>query len=124
MTTISAYIPLLVRCIIGFCFIFAGICNLYYFDKKVKVIEGRRLPYPKIIFWIGFIMQCLGAICLIFNIYLFYGALLLIVFTLLASLIFHDFWNAEGDSYRLKMQGLVSNLNITAGLILVAYTMG
>lgn len=102
MITFSACYPLLFRCVMGFCFIFVGICNLYYLDKKVKLIAGRELPYPKIIFWIGFIMQCIGGHCLIFNIFVFYGAILLIVFTLLASLIFHDFCNADDDAYRLK----------------------
>lgn len=124
MIDISSYVPLIVRLTIAFCFIFAGISNIVYFDKKVKVIFDRGLLFPKVIFWSGFFMQCVGALSLIFNAYLFYGALLLIVFTLTASYIFHDFWNSEGDSYRLKMQNLVSNLNIAAGLVLVAYTLG
>lgn len=105
-------------------FIIAAISNVVYYPKKIQVITNRGLLYPAFVFWFGFAMQIIGSLAILLDIYLFYGALILILFTLLASLIFHDFWNEQGDSYRLKMQGLVSNISVLAGLILLAYALG
>lgn len=118
------YVPFIVRALFAFSFITAAISNIIYYPKKIKVITDRGLPFPVFIFWVGIVMQCLGSLAILFDIYLFYGAIILLVFTVLASLIFHDFWNCTGDACRLKKQGLLSNVSIVAGLILLLDTLG
>lgn len=124
MITINEYIPVIVRILFALSFIIAAITNVFYLDKKTYVIQERGLPLPRVVFWVGFLMQFLGSLAILLDIHLWTGAMVLAVFTVLASAIFHDFWNSEGDAYRLKMQGLVSNISLLAGLILLAYSLG
>lgn len=124
MSYLEEYIPLIVRAMFAFSFIAAAVSNVFYKEKKIHTINERGLPFPVLVFWTGLVMQVAGSLAILFNVYLAYGALVLLGFTVLASAIFHDFWNSEGDAYRLKMQGLVSNISLAAGLILLAYTLG
>lgn len=121
---ITEYTPFIVRVLFALSFTIAAITNVVYLDKKIRVIQERGLPLPSLVFWIGFLMQILGSLAILLNIHLCAGAIVLAIFTVLASAIFHDFWNSEGDAYRLKMQGLVSNISLLAGLLLLAYSLG
>lgn len=124
MFPIYEYIPVIVRVMFALSFMIAAIMNVLHKDKKIGVIRERALPMPVMVFWIGFSMQMLGSLAILCNMHVRFGAMILAVFTVLASAIFHDFWNSEGDQYRLKMQGLASNISVLAGLLLLGYCQG
>lgn len=106
------------RVLIGFTFFFAGLANLYYREIKINVIKGR-LPYPTIVFHIGVITQTIAGAAVMLNFEVIYALYALIIFTILANIIFHDFWNTSGDTLRVKLQNFNTSLAILGGLILL-----
>lgn len=119
MVNLMHYMPILARCMIAGAFIIAGINNIIYRDLKIKVMTERHIPMAFVAFWIGIFLQTIGGLTVIFNLFLVEGAIILIIFTILATYIFHNFWQSQGDAFRVKLQGFISNINIVGGLLLV-----
>ena len=71
--------------------------------KKVKQHLDRMvemgLPFPTTLLWLGFSIQAVGGTMLFIDMRPDIGALLLIVFTITATIIFHRFWTVV-DSLR------------------------
>ncbi len=91
---------------------------------KVKQHADRMavqgIPAPHAVLWTGFAMQYAGAIMIGLDIWTDTGAVILIVFTVLATAIFHRFWEV-GDPLRrhLHQAFLFSNCAIVGGLLLL-----
>lgn len=124
MESLIPYLPLLARCFIGGAFIVAGINNIIYREYKIKTMTVRGVPSPKEVFWLGIILQTIGGLAVIFDVWLLQGVWILVVFTIVASYMFHDFWNSKDEAFRMKIQGFFTNFNVLGGLILLGYFLG
>ena len=111
---------LLAQAMMGFAFVFAGFSNLYYRQAKKNVI-GEKLPFPNLILAMGIVLQISAGIFLMINFLTLYAVYALIVFTIIANLIFHDFWKASGDAFRVKLQGFNNSIAIIGGLIALLF---
>lgn len=107
------------RIVLGFMFVYAGICNIYYAELKTKVIAERNIPFPKYVLWLGISTQILAGLAVIFHVYLIPATVLLILFNFCAAYLFHNFWNVSGDAYRLKMQGFINNMGFFGALLIL-----
>lgn len=107
---------LLAQALIGFTFVFAGLANLYYRQNKKSVI-AEKLPFPNFILAVGIVTQMSAGFFLMINLLPLYAVYVLIGFTIIANLLFHDFWKANGDAFRLKLQGFNNSIAIVGGLI-------
>lgn len=119
---IDAVIPVMARFLIGFIYVFAGVSNIYYNKRLVNQMSNRQVPYSKQVFWIGIVSQLLGGLAVIFNIFIIPAVILLILFTIIATFIFHNFWDMKDDEpFRLNTLKFVTNFSMVGGLMLVAY---
>ena len=79
----------------------------------------KPLP-PKVTFWIGMALDAVGCALLLINWHPAIGALCLIVFTVLASLLLLRFWEMDDPMKRTGMQnGFLANIAVTGGLLLL-----
>lgn len=91
---------------------------------KVKQHADRMaaygIPYPYICLWIGFTIQYAGSILLVINYRTDIGVGLLILFTILATAIFHRYWLVDDPLRRhIHKSILFSNVGIAGGLLLL-----
>ena len=84
------YLPLAARVCLALVFINAGIRHLLGFPGFVEVIS-QQLPLAPLLAVGTIAFQLLGALSLIFGYKVNIGAILLILFLIPASLIFHNF---------------------------------
>jgi putative oxidoreductase len=95
--TLAATLILIGRVVLGLFFIIAGIRNILHFSERV-VLEtnyGRRLP-P----WVtglGFAAQLAGGLSVMLAILPIWGAVVLILFLIAATALFHNFLMFEGE---------------------------
>jgi uncharacterized membrane protein YphA (DoxX/SURF4 family) len=63
-------------------------------DPKMVLgrLEGYRFPQPKLILWVGLSMMIGGGTLLLIDYWTSLGAVILFVFTLLATVIFQRWW--------------------------------
>ena len=109
---------------IAFLFLYRCITALPRFTDHAKRIEDRGLPLPKVALAIGFAMMLTGGLAVLFDYYSKIGALVLIVFTLIANVLYHDFWNKKSNwkEYNHALYTFCNNLAVIGGLIMISLT--
>ncbi len=118
----DALVPLIARFLIGFIYVFAGVSNIYYHERLINHMSNRKVPYSQYVFWVGVILQIIGGLAVILNIFIVPAVILLIAFTLWATYMFHNFWDmTESEPFRLNTLKFVTNFSMIGGLMLVAY---
>jgi putative oxidoreductase len=110
------------RLLIVSLFLIIGIRNLQkvHVDDHIARLTKFKAPFPKATFWIGQTMEFVGCAMILLNWHAAIGVILLIVFTVVASLLLLRFWEVNIPPMRTGMQnGMVANLAVVGGLLLL-----
>jgi putative oxidoreductase len=67
----------------------------------------------------GIIFQLVGGLLVFFGLWLRLGALLLVVFLIPTTFVFHHFWMLQGDERQMQMINFMKNLSIGGGLLFI-----
>ncbi|MEK9679611.1 MAG: DoxX family protein [Rhodospirillaceae bacterium] len=91
---------------------------------KVKQHADRMaamgLPMPYQMLWAGFVLQAVGSVMVTIDWHTEIGAIILIIFTVLASAIFHRFWTVPDPLLRhLHLSFAFSNVTVIGGLLML-----
>lgn len=91
---------------------------------KVKQHLDRMVamgvPQAALVLWTGFVMQYIGGAMVLFDYRRDIGAVILIVFTIAATAIFHRFWTVEDPLRRhFHVSFVFSNCAVIGGLLLL-----
>lgn len=91
---------------------------------KVKMhadrMAGFGVPMPTFVLWTGFAIQGVGSALVLVDWHADIGAILLLVFTAVATAIFHRFWTIDDPLRRhLTLSFLFSNIAVAGGLVLL-----
>ena len=110
------------RLLIVLCFLATGICNLTKARIKdhIERMAAFGTPFPAAAFWIGIALQFAGCALVLLGWHAEIGVWCLILFTVMATAIFHRFWSmpdaAKRNSSRIILLG---NTAILGGLLLL-----
>ena len=102
------------RVMLGLFFLISGIKAATDFPNYLALVNVRNLPYPEYLAMIALGFKILGGISLTGNIYVSWGRWLLIIFTIIATGLFH---NPVMDPTQLD--NFLKNMGIVGGLLLV-----
>lgn len=103
-------------------FVIVWVRNLssHHIEDHVKRLTVFKAPLPRVTFWVGMALDAAGCALLLINWHPAIGALCLIVFTVLASLLLLRFWEMDDPMKRTGMQnGFLANIGVTGGLFLL-----
>lgn len=104
--------------LLGGIFVFAGVDHFRNFQKVKGLVAHRGLPLPGAVLGAVSVFQLVAGLCLALGPLRPWAALGLAAFTVAASLLFLDFWRAEGsDRMWMRSQFLV-NIGLLGGLVL------
>ncbi len=97
--------------LIALMFVATGIVNsTIKFHQHLDRMVAVGVPFAKAALIIGFAMQLAGGLLIAFDAYRAAGAVILIVFTVFATAIFHQFWRVEDPLRRhLHVSFIFSN---------------
>ena len=110
------------RLLIVALFLIIGIRNLqkFHVDDHIARLAKFKAPFPKVTFWVGQTMEFVGCAMILLNWHADIGVILLIVFTVVASLLLLRFWEVDVPPMRVGMQnGMVANIGVVGGLLLL-----
>ena len=110
------YIPLAARICLSIIFLKAGISHLLGFGGFVNQIGSQGLPLAGLLAAATVLFQILGSISLLIGYKTKIGSILLIVFLIPASLMFH---NPIADPSQIN--DFLKNLGLIGGLLMVIY---
>ena len=108
------------RILLGLIFVLSGTGKIFGFDGTVGYIAAKGLPLPQIVAVLTICIELGGGLMLVFGLFTRPAAFVLAVFTILAGLIFHNFW-AVSEAMRLSQQtNFMKNLSIAGGMLVLA----
>jgi putative oxidoreductase len=107
--------------LIAFLFLGTGLINSTTKVKQhVDRMAAQGIPQAALVLWIGFAMQYIGGLSIALDYRTDIGSPILIVFTVVATAIFHRFWELDDPLRRhLHMSFIFSNCAIVGGLLLL-----
>ena len=102
-------------------FLAVGIRNLqkYHVEDHINRLTKFKAPFPVLTFWTGQTMEFIGCALVLFNWYAAVGVVLLLVFTVVASALLLRFWEVDGPMRTGMQNGMLANIGIVGGLLLL-----
>jgi putative oxidoreductase len=102
-------------------FLAVGLRNLQkvHIDDHVARLTKFKAPLPKVTFWVGQTMEFVGCALVLLNWYPAVGVILLLVFTVVASALLLRFWEVDGPMRTGMQNGMLANVGIVGGLLLL-----
>lgn len=123
--------------LVGFYFVFFVFWNFHFRIPSIDVIKNAHVPFPRLVFGVGLIIEGLCGLLIIFEAILlafFPGSLflspyllivpagVLMIFILSATFLFHRFWELEPGMVRL-LNTIIFIGNFTISLSAVCFVM-
>lgn len=118
MTT-AATLMLLGRIIFGLFFVIAAFRNTVGFRDRIPSVTNYGWSMPPVLVAAGFAMQWIGGISLVLGWFTVLGALLLIVFLVLATACYHNLFRFKGKERDPHLYLTLVNITLVGGLLLV-----
>ena len=112
------------RVVFGAFFLIAGIRNFRHFGERRESLTnyGWKLPAP--IMAVGFAVQLLGGLALIFGVWTVPAAIALILFLVAATPLYHNLFMFQGKERDPHLYLTLVNITLAAGLLLVIANAG
>jgi putative oxidoreductase len=87
-------------------------------------MEVRGVPAAPLVLIVGSLFQIVAGLMLMLGVYAGWGALGLVVFIVIATIMFLNFWDLEGPARDAARAGFQSNMAILGGLLIAAAQAG
>jgi putative oxidoreductase len=110
------YIPLAARICLCLIFFKAGVSHVFGFGETVEMMTNQGLPLANILLAGTVFFQILGAVSLLLGYQVKIGSILLIIFLIPASLVFH---NPIADPSQIN--DFLKNIGLIGGLLMLIY---
>lgn len=113
-------LSLIGRLLIALLFLPAGIMKIAGFEGTVGYIASKGLPLPEVGALIAIVVEVGGGLALIAGLGTRVTALVLALFTLVASIFFHNFWAVPADQFFVQQLMFFKNIAVVGGLLVLA----
>jgi putative oxidoreductase len=118
-------LALIARVMIALLYIPAGWGKIAGLSGTAGYIASKGLPMPQVLAAGTIAVEVGAGLLLLIGLFTRWSALALAVFTLLASLFFHNFWAMPADQQMMQSLMFWKNIAITGGLLaIVAFGAG
>ncbi|MEY4712912.1 MAG: hypothetical protein RIS88_2362 [Pseudomonadota bacterium] len=101
-------------------FLPAGLNKISSFEGTVGYIGSFGLPLASVGAVLAIVVEVAGGLALIAGLQVRLAALVLAVFTLVATVIFHAFWAAPADQAFVQQLMFFKNVGVIGGLLVLA----
>jgi putative oxidoreductase len=125
LNTLQNPLTLTGRLLLALLFLPAGIGKLTGFAGTVGYIAHAGLPMPQVAAVVALVVEIGGGVALIAGLGTRAAALVLALFTLVASFFFHNYWAVPADQQFMQQLLFFKNIAVVGGLLtLVAWGAG
>ncbi len=108
------------RWLLAALFLPAGIAKISGFAGTVSYINSVGLPFPTVGALIALVVEVLCGLALVVGFGTRVAALILAIFTLVASFFFHPYWNVLADQQLIPFLLFYKNIAVVGGLFILA----
>ncbi len=114
---IKQYGPLAGRVLMAAIFLMSGYGKLTDFSGTAGLMASKGMPMAEFLAAGAIVFELGGAIMLVLGWKMRWGALMLVLFTIPATIIFHNFWAADAAEYEGQLINFMKNLAMIGGLL-------
>src|SRR5690348_2619149 len=107
------------RALLGSLFLISGLLKMGSFAGYSAWIASAELPMPSLLLVLAMTIEIAGGLTLISGWNAKWGALLLAVFLVPTTLIFHGFWRADLTDSWNQLNHILKNVAILGGMLVV-----
>ncbi len=114
------HLTLIGRLLLAALFLPAGISKIGGFSGTVGYIASAGLPLPEVVAALAIVVEVGAALALILGWGTRWAALALALFTLVASVAFHNFWALPAEQVMMQQLMFFKNIAVAGGLLVLA----
>ncbi|HXF67845.1 MAG TPA: DoxX family protein [Burkholderiales bacterium] len=115
----KTYGPLVGRILITAIFLRSAFGKVTGFSAVAGMMAKKGMPFAELLLVGAIVLEIAGGLMVLLGWKARWGALLLIVFLVPATLIFHDFWAADPAQYTNQFNHFMKNVSILGALVFV-----
>jgi putative oxidoreductase len=101
-------------------FLLSGTVKIVDWSKTAESMTQKGMALVPEFLVAAIVVELLGGLCLLFGYKARYGAILLTLYLIPVTIVFHSFWAAQGAARELQLQHFLKNLTIMGGLCTLA----
>jgi putative oxidoreductase len=110
---------LLGRILLAAIFVVSGLGKITGFEGAAGYIAAKGLPMPQALAGISILIECLGGLAVLVGWKTRWAALALIVFLIVITPIFHNFWAVPPEETMNQQINFLKNVSILGGMLLL-----
>jgi putative oxidoreductase len=110
---------LLARLLLALPFLYSGIDKCWRWEAAQREVAASGLPWPTLLHLVTVMVQVSGGLSLLLGIEARLGALLLSLFLMPVTVLYHPFWKRTGADFVAEADHFLSNLAIIGGFLVV-----
>jgi len=120
MNTLQNPLALISRLLLAALFLPAGIGKITGFEGTVGYIASVGLPLATLAAVAAIVVEVIGGLALLVGFGTRWAALVLALFTLVASFFFHNYWSVPAEQQFMQQLLFMKNIGVTGGLLALA----
>lgn len=124
MDSVQPALILVAQVLLGGAFLVAGLRNARSFANLGPVLAGKGVPLPRIALAIGLALEIGCGALLAIGLWRAFAAAGLILFVILATLIFHNFWAYEDAEKTPHVNAFIVNTALIGAFLLMLAVAG
>jgi putative oxidoreductase len=121
-TDLDTALVLAARLLLGGAFLFAGLRNATNVRVLTGLMSARGVPQARLALYAGIALQVVAGALVIAGVWTQLAAAALILFLVVATIMFDNFWDHTGIERGNRINGLVANIALLGGFLLVVAT--
>ncbi|MER8372008.1 DoxX family protein [Mesorhizobium sp. M1406] len=105
------------RLLLGGAFVFAGLRNIQNAAFLTQLMAARGVPQARPALWLGIVLQVGAGVLVIAGLWTAIAAAVLLAFLIVATPMFHNFWDHQGPERASRINGFVGNVALSGGFL-------
>lgn len=115
----KTYGPLTGRILITAIFLNSALGKITEFTVTAGMMAKQGMPFADVLLVGAIVFEIAGGLMVLLGWNARWGALLLAIFLIPATLVFHDFWAVDAEMYRNQLNHFMKNLSILGALVFI-----
>ena len=111
---------LLARICLSAVYLYSALDKTINWSNGLNFVNGLRLPQPKLVLIGTIVVQYVGGLAVLLGYKTRHGALLLLAFTVVATIVAHNPIGLRGEEFRRQVTISLEHLAIVGGLLILA----
>ncbi len=108
------------RTLLAAIFVVSGFNKLINFEQSATYIANADLPVPNLLLVMAALIELVGGVMIAVGYKARWAALMIFLFLIPVTYIFHAFWSVEADQLQQQMIQFQKNLAIMGGMLYIA----